>query len=151
MRAFLGQFDSVSGAVFALGAAIGAIWLVALDLGVTLTAAALIFGAVVLIIRHRWLEIGLLAAGIGLVAQVGYWIVGPPPVPEPPPLDPDLPPALTFAFPLELVASGLAGLLLFGGLGFMAVVALAELGEGRRRERLEARHEARRARRGVAP
>jgi hypothetical protein len=33
MRAFLGQFDRVSGAVFALGATIGAIWLVALDLG----------------------------------------------------------------------------------------------------------------------
>jgi hypothetical protein len=71
MRAFIGQFDRVSLGVFLLGAAIGAIWLVALDLGVLLMAIAVLVGSVVLVIHHRWIEIGLLMIGIGLVVQLG--------------------------------------------------------------------------------
>ena len=141
MRAFIGQFDRVSLGIFLLGAAIGAVCLVALDLGMLLVALALAIGSVALIIQHRWIEIGLLMVGIGLVVQVGYWIFGAPP--EPPIVyDPDGMPFVA----AEVFAPGMAGLLLFGGLIFTAVIAAWELWEGRRRERLDRRHQERRAR-----
>lgn len=141
MRAFIGQFDRFSLGVFLLGAAIGAVWLVALDLGVLLVALALLIGSVALIIQHRWLEIGLLMVGIGLVVQVGYWVFGVPP--EPPIVyNPDGMPFVA----AEVFAPGMAGLLLFGGLTFTVVIGVWEMWEGRRRERLERRHRERRAR-----
>lgn len=141
MRAFIGQFDSVSRGVFGLGLAIGAVWLVLLDLGVILAVAALLVGSVVLITQGRWLDIGLLMIGIGLVVQVGYWILGPP---EPSAVI-DNPAGLPEILPVELYAPGTAGLLLFGGLVYTIVVGAWELAEGRRRERLEARRARRRS------
>ena len=141
MRAFIGQFDRVSLGIFLLGAAIGVVWLVALDLGVLLVALALVIGSVALIIQHRWIEIGLLMVGIGLVVQVGYWVFGVPP--EPPVVY--VPDGMPFVA-AEVFAPGMAGLLLFGGLIFIAVIAAWELWEGRRRERLDRRHRERRAR-----
>jgi hypothetical protein len=144
MRAFVGQFDRVSLGVFGLGAAIGAVWLVALDLGVALAAVALLIGAVAFIIHHRWFEIGLLMIGIGLVVQVGYWIFGTPP--EPPiMLDPAVPDGL-LAMPAEAFAPGMAGLILIGGVLVAVVVGTWDVLEGRRRERLDERHRRRRAR-----
>ena len=139
MRAFVGQFDRVSLALFALGSGIGAVWLVALDLGMVLAATALVVGSIALVTRHRWIEIGLLMVGIGLVVQVGYWILGPPHEP------PSLPPELGGAIPPEVFAAGMAGLLLVGGLLLPTVVGVWDLWEARRRERLEASHERRRA------
>jgi len=148
MRAFIGQFDRVSLGIFLLGAVIGAVWLVALDLGMLLVALVLVIGSVALIIKHRWIEIGLLMVGIGLVVQVGYWIFGVPP--EPPPV---FDPNGGWYVPLaaEVYAPGMAGLLLFGGLIFTAVIAVWEIWEGRRRERLDERHRRRRARQIAGP
>ncbi len=143
MRAFIGQFDRVSLGIFLLGAAIDAVWLVALDLGVLLVALVLLIGSVALIIQHRWIEIGLLMVGIGLVVQVGYWIFGEPP--EPPfVFDPNGGWHVPIA--AEVYAPGMAGLLLFGGLIVTTVIAAWEIWEGRRRERLDERRRRRRAR-----
>jgi Na+/phosphate symporter len=148
MRAFIGQFDRVSLGIFLLGAAIGVVWLVALDLGVLLVALVLVIGSVALIIQHRWIEIGLLMVGIGLVVQVGYWTFGQPPEPVPV-FDPNGGWYVPIA--AEVYAPGMAGLLLFGGLIFTAVIATWDLWEGRRRERLEERHRRRRARQISGP
>jgi Na+/phosphate symporter len=143
MRAFIGQFDRVSSEIFLLGAATGVVWLVAVDLGVLVAALAIVIGSVALIIHHRWIEIGLLMVGIGLVAQVGYWIFGEPPEP---PLVFD--PISGWYVPLatEVFAPGMAGLLLIGGAIFTLVIGIWEMREGRRRERLDRRHRERRAR-----
>lgn len=148
MRAFIGQFDRVSVGIFLLGAAIGVVWLVALDLGLLLVALALLIGSVTLIIHHRWIEIGLLMSGIGLVVMVGYWAFGEPP--EPPLVfDPNAGWYVPIA--AEVYAPGMAGLLLFGGLIFTAVIAAWEIWEGRRRQRLDERHRRRRARQIAGP
>jgi len=148
MRAFIGQFDRVSLGIFLLGAAIGAVWLVALDLGVLLVGLVLVIGSVALIIQHRWIEIGLLMLGIGLVVQVGYWVFGEPPEP---PLVFDPNGGWYVPIAAEVYAPGMAGLLLFSGLLFTAVIAAWDLWEGRRRERLEERHRRRRARQISGP
>jgi hypothetical protein len=144
MRAFVGQFDRVLLGAFGLGAAIGAVWLVALDLGVALAGVALLIGTVALIIHHRWIEIGLLMIGIGLVIQVGYWMFGAPPAP-PVVLDPAVPDGL-LAIPAEAFARGMAGLILIGGVLVAVIVGTWDVLEGRRRERLDERHRRRRAR-----
>jgi hypothetical protein len=147
VRAFIGQFDQVSLGVFGLGLAIGATWLVLLDLGIILAAVALVVGSVVLVTRHRWIEIALLMVGIGLVTNVGYGIFGPPQVP-PMAIDPSLPPpSWGVPIPSEVVAPGMAGLLLAGGLLLTVVIGIWDLAEARRRERLQASHEIRRAKR----
>lgn len=148
MRAFIGQFDRVSLGIFLLGAAIGVVWLVALDLGVLLVALVLLIGSVALIIQHRWIEIGLLMVGIGLVVQVGYWVFGEPPEP---PLVFDPNGGWYVPIAAEVYAPGMAGLLLFGGVVFTAVIGAWEMWEGRRRERLEERHRRRRARQTAGP
>jgi len=51
MRAFIGQFDRISLGIFLLGAAIGVVWLVALDLGVLLAGLALLVALVWLTLR----------------------------------------------------------------------------------------------------
>jgi hypothetical protein len=145
MRAFAGQFDHVSLQVFGLGAAIGAVWLVALDLGMALAGLTLLIGSVALITHHRWIEIALLMIGIGLVVMVGYATLGAPAVPPPAAIDPNMP----AAWPLvvaEVFAPGMAGLILVGGVSLGAVVGTWDLLEGRRRQRLDERHRRRRAR-----
>jgi len=146
MRAFVGQFDYLSLEVFGLGAAIGALWLVALDLGVMLAGLTLAVGSVALIIRHRWIEIALLMIGIGTVVQVGYWIVGVPPEP-PVVLAPDGSANGTIA--AEVFAPGMAALILAGGVILGIVIGVWDMWEGRRRERIDARHRRRRARQMV--
>ncbi len=143
MRAFVGQFDRVSLGIFALGAAIGAVWLVALDLGIILAGIALAVGSVALIIHHRWIEIALLMIGIGLVVQLGYWISG---VPQEPSivLVPD-------GIAAEVFAPGMAALILIGGVILAAVVGAWDMWEGRRRQRLDERHRRRRAQQMADP
>ena len=139
MRAFLGQFDRVSLGVFLLGAAIGAVWLVALDLGIVLAGLSLLVGSVVLIVHHRWIEIALLMIGIGLVVQVGYSVFGVPP--EPPAVyDPNIMGSIA----AEVFAPGMAGVILVGGMAMAVVVGAWDMWEGRRRERLDERHRRRR-------
>lgn len=145
MRAFLGQFDRVSLDVFLLGTAIGAVWLVALDLGIMLAGVSLLVGSVALIIHHRWIEIALLMIGIGLVVQLGYWIFGVPPEP-PVVIDPDVLEGYGAPIVAEVIAPGMAGLILVGGVVLGAVVGAWDLWDGRRRERLQERHNRRRAR-----
>ena len=143
MRAFVGQLDQISLGVFGLGAAIGAVWLVALHLGISVAGLTLLVGSVALIIHHRWIEIALLMIGIGLVVQIGYWIFGVPP--EPPIVfspDGSVPDATVHA---EVFAPGMAALILIGGVILGAVVATWDLWEGRRRQRLDERHRRRRA------
>ena len=144
MRAFIGQFDRISLGVMLLGAGIGAVWLVALDLGMALAGVTLLVGSVVLIVQHRWIEIGLLMIGIGLVVVIGYAVFGPPP--EPPIVfDPRNPPA---SLPIvgEVFAPGLAWLILIGGAILTVAIGAWDMWEGLRRERLEERHRRRRAR-----
>lgn len=149
MRAFVGQFDHVSLGVFGLGAAIGAVWLVALDLGVVLAGLTLAVGSVALIVHHRWIEIGPLMIGIGLVVQLGYWTFGVPPAP-PTVLAPDGsgPDATIVA---EVFAPGMAALILIGGVILAAVVGAWDMWEGRRRQRLDERHRRRRAQQMADP
>jgi hypothetical protein len=145
MRAFVGQFDHVSLAVFGLGAGLGAVWLVALDLGMALAGLTLLVGSVALIVHHRWIEIALLMIGIGLVVTVGYWIFGAPP--EPPlVLDPDILEGYGAPIVAEVFAPGMAALILVGGVLLGAVVGAWDLWEGRRRQRLDERHRRRRGR-----
>jgi len=144
MRAFIGQFDRVSVGVFALGAAIGAVWLVALDLGIALAGIALLVGSVALIIHHRWIEIALLMIGIGLVGQAGYWIFGAPPEP-PVVVDPDVVDGYGVPVLAEVFAPGMAGVTLVGGVALAVVIGAWDMWEGRRRERLDKRHRRRRA------
>lgn len=149
MRAFAGQFDHVSLQVFGLGAAVGAVWLLALDLGMVLAGLTLLVGSVALITRHRWIEIALLMIGIGLVVMVGYAIVGAPAVPPPAEIDLNIPAPNPGAYPsvvAEVFAPGMAGLILAGGVILGAVVGTWDLLEGRRRQRLDERHRRRRAR-----
>ena len=143
MRAFAGQFDEISLGVFGLGAATGAVWLVALDLGVVLAGLILAVGSLALIAHHRWVEVALLMIGIGVVVQVGYWIFGVPP--EPPiVLAPDGSGA-DGAIHTEAFAAGMAALILIGGVILGVVVGAWDVWEGRRRQRLDERHRRRRA------
>ena len=118
MRAFIGQFDRVSLGISLLGGGIGAVWLLAMDLGIALAAFTVLIGSVALIIHHRWIEIGLLMIGIGVVVVVGYWIFGAPPAP---PLIVD-PVTGAIPVPTEVIAPGMAGLILIGGIGLAVVV-----------------------------
>ena len=140
MHAFLGQFDRISLGVFTLGAAIGVVWLVALDLGIALAAVALVVGSVTLIVHHRWIEIALLMIGIGLIVQTGYAIVG---VPPEPPIVYD--PNSMGSIAAEAFAPGMAGVILVGGVAMGVVVGVWDVWEGRRRERLDRGHRRRRA------
>jgi hypothetical protein len=145
VRAFLGQFDRASLGVLLLGAAIGVVWLVALDLGIALAGMTLLVGSVALIVHHRWIEIALLMVGIGLVVQVGYWSFGVPPEP-PTVIDPGALGGYGLPVVAEAFAPGMAGLILIGGVILGVVVGAWDLWEGRRRERLDERHRRRRAR-----
>lgn len=144
MRAFIGQFDRVSLGVFLMGAAIGVIWLVALDLGVAAAGITVVIASIMLIIHHRWIEIGLLMIGIGLVVCLGYWALGSPPPPPPVAFDPNSPASATIS--VELFAPGMAGLFLIGGVLMSVVIGVWDMSEARRRERLDRRHRERRAR-----
>jgi len=143
LRAFIGEFDRVSAGIFLLGAAIGVVWLIALDLGVAAAWITVVIGSVALIIHHRWIEIGLLMIGIGLIVQLGYWAFGSPPAP-PIVLDPNTP-ASAFV-PVEMFAPGMAGLFLIGGVLLCVVIGARDMSDARRRERLDMRHRERRAR-----
>lgn len=144
VRAFVAQFDRASLGVALLGAAIGLVWLVALDLGIAIAGITLLVGSIALIVHHRWIEIGLLMIGIGLVVAVGYAVLGPPPIP-PQVIDPLNPPA-SLPIVAEVFAPGMAALILSGGLILTVAIGAWDVWEGRRRQRLDERHRQRRAR-----
>jgi len=56
MRAFIGEFDRLSLGVSLLGSAIGAVWLLAMELGILLASITILVACVALIIHHRWIE-----------------------------------------------------------------------------------------------
>ena len=140
MRAFIGEFDRLSLGVTLCGAAIGALWLVSVDLGVLAAALALTIGGVVLIVRHRWIEIALLMMSISGVVLLGDVVLGGPPVPPARVAGYHVAPVAT-----ETMARGVAVLVLIGGVALGLVVGTWDFAEARRRERLDRRHRGRRA------
>jgi hypothetical protein len=143
VRALIGRFDGVTWAATATGLVTGLTWLVSLPVGLGLSGVVAPIGAILLVLQRRWLEVGLLATGIGLVPSLAYRWFGAPVIE--PPLREDL-------VPLELIAPSAAYLFLVIGLLTTFVVGIFELREGRRRERQEARHgERRRRRSGGSP
>lgn len=134
MRAFIGQFDRVSLAIALLGSALGVIWLAAVDLGVALAGLVLAVATISLIVHHRWIEIAVLMVTLGATVDIGYRLFGTPVIPQP----------SDALIPTEVYAPGLAPMLWVGGLLLGAVIGTWDLLEGRRRERLEARHRRRR-------
>jgi hypothetical protein len=140
----IGQLDGVTWAATATGLVTGLTWLVSLPVGLGLSGIVAPIGAILLMLRQRWLEVGLLATGIGLVPSLAYRGFGAPIIELP--LREDL-------VPLELIAPGAAYLFVVVGLLTTFVVGIFELRGGRRRERQAARHDERRRRRisGGAP
>jgi hypothetical protein len=135
MRAFLGEFDRVTLGVTVAGIAIGAVWVALLDLGVVIAFAVLLVASIALITRRRWIEIGLMLVAIGATVQLGYALLGVPPLPPPGTGGPE---------DLEIVAPGVAGLLMYGGIVMVFIVGAWDLWEGLRRERLDREHRRRR-------
>jgi hypothetical protein len=135
MRAFLGEFDRVTLGVILAGIAIGAIWVALLDLGVVIAFIVLLIASIVLISRRRWIEIGLMLVAIGATAQLGYALFGAPAIP---------PPGTSGPEDLEIVAPGVAGLIMYGGIAMVLFVGAWDLWEGLRRERLDRAHRRRR-------
>ena len=138
MRGLFAQFDGVTWAATGTGLVTGLTWLVSLPVGLGLSGFVAPIGAILLVLRRRWLEVGLLATGIGLVPSLAYRWFGPPPIELP--LREDL-------VPLELIAPSAAYLFLVIGLLTTFVIGIFELRDRRRRERQAARHDERRRRR----
>lgn len=116
MRALLATADGLTVVAFAAGAIVGLLWLVNLPLGLALTGVAAPIGAILLLRRARWLEVGVYVAAIGLVPALAYRIVGPPPLPSPLPED---------AAPIELMAPGAAYLLFVVGVVLIVLAGVA--------------------------
>jgi hypothetical protein len=96
-----------------------------------------VVGSIALIIHHRWIEIGLLMIGIGLVVQLGYWAFGSPPAP---PIVFDAENSAPATVSVEIFGPAMAGLFLIGGAGLSVVIGAWNMSEARRRERLDRRH-----------
>lgn len=137
MRAFLGDLDRWTILAAVVGGLAGALWLVNLPPAMALTGLVAPIGAFAFVMARRWLEAGVLVAAIGLVPTVAYRITGPPPLPDPLPID---------STPIEVMAPGGAYFLLLLGLAVVVVAAITQLRNGVRRQRQESRHQERRAR-----
>lgn len=144
MRAFAGQLDRVTLWVLLGGLALGALWLVSLRLGIIASGFVAIIAPILLIVGHRWLEIGLLLVATGLVPSVTYQLFGGPPA------RPLLDDGTTI--PVENYAHASANVLVFLGIAVLLVTVVLDLLAARRRERLARLHDARRqARLGDRP
>lgn len=135
MRAFLRQLDTETAVVAGVGVLIGLVWLASLPLGLALTGVVAPMGAILLVLRRRWIEIGILLAAMGLVPLLAYRAFGPPVVTAP--LRDDV-------MPIELLAPGGAYFLLVAGVVVALVAGVLELQHGRGRERRGAAHSVRR-------
>jgi hypothetical protein len=138
MRAFLKDLDRSVLVALVAGLAIGIVWLIWTGPGFMLAWAVLVALVIGLLVRRRWLEVGALMIGAGLVPSVGYLLLGPP----------DPPPRVSVdALPVEYWAQSSAELLLIGGVVAFVVAAVFGITAGRRREAREAGHEARKRQR----
>ena len=126
------QLDSLSLAMALLGAVIG------VALFISPTGGAVLFGvvapaaALLLMIRDRWLEIGLMLLVMGAVASVGYAIGGLPPMPA---ASDAVPPGELFA--LMIAGVSLVGGVLLTGIGIVLQIRQAQRVSRIRMERIE--------------
>ena len=140
MRGFLRQLDGLTGLVALLGALCGAVWIVSTGIGVSLTIVVLLLGTMLLLVRRRWIEIGVLFLVAGGLPALWYRLFGEPPD------------TLRRDFlPIEAIAPGGATFLAIIGLVVLGVAGLAEFRDVSRREHQEARHLERRASRTRLP
>lgn len=131
MRAYLGEIDRSVGTALLAGIATGVGWLAWSGLGLILAGVLIPTGAILLAIKHRWLEFGAFLFGTGIVPAVGYRIFGPPPL---------VASTGTGAIPVELFAPAAADLLTLAGLIALAATAFVGVRESQRRGAHEARH-----------
>lgn len=126
------QLDGLSLAMALLGAMIG------LALFITPAGGAVLFGvvapaaALMLMIRDRWLEIGVMLLVMGAVASVGYAIGGLPPMPA---ARNAVPPGELFA--VMVAAVSLGGGVLLTGIGVVLQIRQAQRVSRIRMERIE--------------
>ncbi|HJP71419.1 MAG TPA: hypothetical protein VJ975_06845 [Candidatus Limnocylindria bacterium] len=80
MRSLLARLDRLSWIAIGAGLFVGLAWVLVLPLGIALSGIVGLFSLIVLGIRGRWLEVGLLLTGIGLVPLLAYRWFGAPPV-----------------------------------------------------------------------
>ena len=78
MRSLLARLDRLSWIAIAAGLLVGSVWVLLLPIGIALSGIVGLFSLIVLGMRARWLEIGLLLAGIGLVPLLAYRWFGAP-------------------------------------------------------------------------
>ncbi|HET8777534.1 MAG TPA: hypothetical protein VFN76_07735 [Candidatus Limnocylindria bacterium] len=136
MRTFVGELDRFTAVVVAIGSVVGLLWALILPVGIGLSGFVAAVGAMLLVIRRRWLEIGLLLLPIGLIPLVAYRWFGAPVVEALPGDRPSL----------ELIAPGAAYLFFIVGLAVTMVAGWHDLRNAQRRERVEAAHAERRRR-----
>ena len=115
MRSLLARLDRLSSIAAGAGLLVGLVWVLVLPLGIALSGIAGLFGLIVLGLRRRWLETGLLLAGIGLVPLLTYRWIGAPVIDR---LGED-------ELSLELVAPGAAYVFFVIGVAITIVAALA--------------------------
>lgn len=134
LRAALGQLDRSSLTIGLLGAAVGALWALVLPLGMAATGVILPLATVLLAIRVRWFDIGLLMFANGLVPSIYYALFGWPAVPPAPVRVPGVSPTI----PIEYLAPGAAIAFLIAGTAICLVVAFLEFSDLLRRQRAAA-------------
>jgi hypothetical protein len=78
MRTIPARLDRLSWVAVGAGLLVGIIWVLVLPLGIALSGIVGLFSLVVLGMKRRFLEIGLLLVGIGLVPLLAYRWFGAP-------------------------------------------------------------------------
>ena len=80
MRSLLLRLDRLTWICVAVGFVVGLVWVLVLPLGIALSGIVGLFSLIVLGLKRRWLEIGLLLLAIGFVPLLSYRWFGAPPV-----------------------------------------------------------------------
>lgn len=114
MSSLLARLDRLSWVAIGSGLAVGLVWVLVLPVGIALSGIVGLFSLIVLGMRGRWLEIGLLLAGIGVVPLLAYRWFGAPLVDS---LGED-------ELSMELMAPGAAYVFLVTGLAIAIVAGL---------------------------
>ena len=78
MSSLVARLDRLSWIAIGAGMAVGLVWVLILPVGIALSGIVGLFGLIVLGMRRRWLEIGLLLACIGVVPLLAYRWFGAP-------------------------------------------------------------------------
>ena len=80
MSSLLARLDRWSWIAIGAGVTVGLAWVLVLPVGIALSGIVGLFSLIVLGLRRRWLEIGLLLAAIGVMPLLAYRWFGAPPV-----------------------------------------------------------------------